>query len=107
MRQKFIIPKTSSFNNPGLAITPTGRYAMPGWFKVNDDTELEDISIDMSSIKPINTFQEIFNVTGSKGDLYQVTISSSRGNHCTCHAFQFRKTCKHINETIQNINKQT
>lgn len=40
-----------------------------------------------------------YNVTGSKGDLYTVTIGQH--NNCTCHAFQFRRSCKHIKQVLE------
>jgi len=40
---------------------------------------------------------KIIEVKGSKGDLYQVTLGE-KYDSCTCHAFMFRKSCKHIKE---------
>jgi hypothetical protein len=44
-------------------------------------------------IKPIKTF----NVKGSKGEIYTVTIDGKHST-CTCTGFGFRRTCKHIKE---------
>jgi hypothetical protein len=36
-------------------------------------------------------------VKGSKGNIYTVTIGAKYSS-CTCQAFQFRRSCKHIKE---------
>jgi len=38
-----------------------------------------------------------FTVKGSKGDTYTVTQVGTRWT-CTCHGFQFRRSCRHIKE---------
>ena len=40
---------------------------------------------------------KVYTVNGSKGAVYQVTITPTGNNKCTCSAFQFRGgNCKHI-----------
>ena len=39
-------------------------------------------------------------VKGSKGDIYTVTIGLKHSS-CTCHAFQFRRSCKHIKQVME------
>jgi hypothetical protein len=58
----------------------------------------EDIKIDT---KPVSKVKEI-KVTGSKGDTYIVTLDGKRSS-CTCHAFQFRRSCKHIKQVMETI----
>ena len=41
----------------------------------------------------------VFSVAGSKGNTYTVTIG--KHNHCTCPAFQFRRSCKHVVEAMK------
>jgi hypothetical protein len=47
-----------------------------------------------------------FEVEGSKGKKYQVTLSGSEGPaHCTCPAFKFsgeRQTCKHVEKVLND-----
>lgn len=45
----------------------------------------------------------VWSVKGSKGDNYTV---SRKGNiwTCTCQGFEFRKTCKHVNQIKQELN---
>lgn len=37
----------------------------------------------------------IFEVTGSKGDIYRVELFGMDG-HCSCPAWKYRKDCKHM-----------
>ena len=41
---------------------------------------------------------QIFNIKSSKGDKTYVVTSSNGKIHCECEGFQFRHTCKHVNE---------
>jgi hypothetical protein len=45
----------------------------------------------------------VYAMYGSKGDLYTVT-DDGRFWSCTCRGFEFRKTCKHIVETRNQVN---
>lgn len=39
----------------------------------------------------------VYEVTGSKGARYTVTLTGSEGMpHCTCKGFSFRHDCKHV-----------
>lgn len=54
------------------------------------------ISMDGSSYKfEAKPVDRVFIVDGSKGNQYTVTIGTKYKN-CTCPAFQFRRSCKHI-----------
>jgi len=41
-------------------------------------------------------------VTGSKGNSYQVSVSSNRW-HCTCAGFGFRRKCTHIDQIKRSL----
>ena len=43
-----------------------------------------------------------FSITGSKGDVYTVNIGEKHSD-CTCTAFQFRRSCKHIKEANERL----
>lgn len=43
---------------------------------------------------------KVVDVKGSKGDIYTVTVGDKH-NSCTCHAFQFRRECKHIKQVLE------
>ena len=43
-----------------------------------------------------------FTITGSKGDVYTVNIGEKHSD-CTCVAFQFRRSCKHIKEANERL----
>jgi hypothetical protein len=43
-----------------------------------------------------------FSITGSKGDVYTVNIGNKHSD-CTCAAFQFRRSCKHIKEANERL----
>ena len=54
-------------------------------------------SVDGTAVEydePKSTRRE-FKVTGSKGDIYTVTVDGKH-KYCTCQAFMFRRNCKHI-----------
>lgn len=42
-------------------------------------------------------------VQGSKGKTYTVTLDHGR-YECTCPGFQFRRSCKHVDEKKENVN---
>lgn len=45
---------------------------------------------------------KVVKVKGSKGDIYTVTVGDKH-NSCTCHAFQFRRSCKHIKQVLEAV----
>ena len=56
------------------------------------------ISIDESEVQTVKqTDVKVFQVAGSKGKSYTVTIGNGQRS-CTCTGFAFRKHCKHIEE---------
>ncbi|CAB5221106.1 Zinc finger, SWIM-type [uncultured Caudovirales phage] len=81
---------------PAITVkTGVGRYD----FSIIDKATIVEVigeTVDLSVSKP--KFK-VIEVTGSKGDIYTVTVGDKHSS-CTCHAFQFRKTCKHIREAV-------
>lgn len=70
-------------------------------FRVRIIAKSDIISVDGSQSKyiaPISSERQI-TVAGSKGNMYTVTIGT-KTNSCTCVAFQYRRSCKHINEAL-------
>lgn len=65
-----------------------------------DIVEMDGIA---SSVKEAEIPQvRSFTITGSKGDVYTVNIGNKYSD-CTCAAFQFRRSCKHIKEANERL----
>ena len=79
--------------NPGQIALSTGNTEFP--FRVINKSLI--ISINNQAMEQKDTAIKTFNVKGSKGDSYTVTVDSGK-MHCTCSGFQFRKSCKHVKE---------
>jgi hypothetical protein len=78
--------------------TGVGRYD----FSIVDKANIVEVigeQIDLTINKP--KFK-VVEVKGSKGDLYTVTISDKHSS-CSCHAFQFRRSCKHIKQVLEAV----
>jgi hypothetical protein len=86
------------FYPPTLVTISSQKYIVPGWVSVPTDTTLSDI-IHEKLERAIPTTYE---VVGSKGDKYTVTVSSSRTT-CDCPGGKFHGKCKHITEIISKI----
>ena len=59
--------------------------------------EVNDAAVDFTQVpedREVRTFE------GSKGNTYTVTREGRRAV-CTCPGFQFRKTCKHVDEVLK------
>jgi hypothetical protein len=81
---------------PAMTIrTGSGKYD----FRIIDAANIVEIDY-IAYTQPVSTpkFKTV-DVRGSKGDIYKVTIGDKHSS-CTCHAFMFRKSCKHIREAI-------
>jgi hypothetical protein len=51
--------------------------------------------------------KKLFKVTGSKGDIYTVTVINGVPTSCECVAnSNFRKFCRHMTEVKEKINEQ-
>lgn len=71
-------------------------------FRVRIIAKSDIISIDGQEYKKeekIKSDIQTFSVAGSKGNVYTVSIGS-KFKECTCTAFTYRRTCKHINEVL-------
>ena len=79
--------------NPGQIALSTGNTEFP--FRVINKSLI--ISINNQAMEQKDIAIKTFNVKGSKGDSYTVTVDSGK-MHCTCSGFQFRKSCKHVKE---------
>jgi hypothetical protein len=80
------------------------RYIFPMWVEVGLTTTKDDVEVidDMLGLKKAVQKENTFQVKGSKGNLYTVSISR-KGNTCTCVGFEFRRNCKHINQIVNSI----
>lgn len=99
------MPKTYTFegqivstpkwvNYPAIALTTFDEK-----FPVRIIAQEDIISIDNEGYESSNknNTKRVFEVTGSKGNSYIVTVDGSVKT-CTCPAFIFRKSCKHTVE---------
>ena len=71
-------------------------------FRVRIIDKSNIISIDGQEHKKedkIKSDIQTFSVAGSKGNVYTVSIGS-KFKECTCTAFVYRRSCKHINEVL-------
>lgn len=70
-----------------------------GKFRVRIIAKEDIISIDGEETVTIKPSKRVIRVQGSKGSEYVVELSD-KGNNCTCSGFQFRRTCRHIQEAM-------
>lgn len=82
-----------------IAIT-TGDKKFPVRIIAKDSIVEIDGSVTSKQVKipAVRTFT----ITGSKGDIYTVNIGEKHSD-CTCVAFQFRRSCKHIKEANERL----
>jgi hypothetical protein len=77
----------------------------------NDDPKFDLRVIDLERIvgfedtvvAPSKTESKTWTVQGSKDKTYTVTLDHGR-YECTCPGFQFRRSCKHVDEKKENVN---
>ena len=70
-----------------------------GKFRVRIIAKEDIISIDGEETVTLKPSKRVVQISGSKGDVYTVELSD-KGNNCTCSGFQFRRTCRHIQEAM-------
>ena len=46
---------------------------------------------------------KVFTVTGSTGNRYKVSTGGRFGTTCSCKGYQFRRSCRHINEIERQL----
>ena len=81
---------------PALTLrTGPGKYD----FSIIDAAMIVEMDFVAYSAPVTATKEKVVEVTGSKGDIYKVTLGEKHSS-CTCHAFMFRKSCKHIREAM-------
>lgn len=85
-----IVPTLRGFGNDVVCIS-TGQKQFP--VRVIDRDRI--VGLDAAESKEINF--ESWVVIGSKGSKYNVT-KNDKHFECSCPSYQFRRSCKHINE---------
>lgn len=99
-------PETSSYSG---FILPSAKYDPPENIRMSTGIRDFPIRIIRKDLiikigdqdvcyKSKTTKDSVRLVEGSKGMVYTVTTQNGRSS-CTCIGFQFRKSCKHIEET--------
>ena len=73
----------------------SGDNEMP--IRVISMPSVEDIELLSGTFNNIDEQPKVFQVSGSKGNVYTVT-KNKNGYTCTCPGFTFRKNCRHIAE---------
>lgn len=107
------IPLHKSLLHPSILDLPTGRWAVyPGgcWYLISCDVTVSDIESRWNRWQPSESAgpkvkgDKTWQVLGSKGSSYQVSVSSNRWS-CTCAGFGFRRKCTHIDRIKLEISK--
>jgi hypothetical protein len=107
------IPLHTSLLHPSILELPTGRWAVyPGgnWFMISGDVTVGDVESRWQRWQasegtgPKVADGKTWQVTGSKGSAYQVSVSSNRWS-CTCAGFGFRRKCTHIDKIKLEVSK--
>ena len=76
---------------PGTICLATGD---PNWpMRVLAADSIVSVDADVKTVSVADS--KVFQVAGSKGASYTVTITP-KGRTCTCPGFGFRNTCKHV-----------
>lgn len=81
---------------PAIALT-TGNKGRDFPVRIIAQDQIVSINNEKFVAKKINPTVRTFEVVGSKGDKYTVTVDGSYKT-CTCQAFMFRRNCRHIVE---------
>jgi hypothetical protein len=77
--------------------TLSGDTEMP--VRVIDGRYVTSLVVHSGSSLSVDTGVRVRQVAGSRGAVYTVT-HDNRGIRCTCPGFQFRKSCRHLSETV-------
>lgn len=85
---------------PAIAIT-TGEKKFPVRIIAKENL-VEVDGEETVKVEAVQPKVRTFTITGSKGDVYTVNIGEKYSD-CTCAAFQFRRSCKHIKEANERL----
>ena len=88
---------SKSWFPPAIASIGGKTYIVPDWTEVPYGTTLDQIQWDRENPTPVVKV-ETRTVTGSKGNTYTVTRGPNGKWHCDCTGYQYRKTCKHVQQ---------
>jgi hypothetical protein len=103
------------FNTYTGRVVRDHRAIKPGQIGLTTDEPIFDLRvIDVERIVGVNDTVvtplekteptvKTWTVQGSKGKTYTVTLDHGRYD-CSCPGFQFRKSCKHVDEKKENVN---
>lgn len=91
------VVKNFPWQQPGT-FALTGNVGIPiRVIELKDVFELKTADGSVVAKETVDNSTQTVEVKGSKGDRYIVTKFGNKYS-CTCVGFQFRKTCKHIND---------
>jgi len=96
-----------SFLPPCLTTIGGFTYVCPGWHKVPSTTTLTEVLKHWIQDKPKTESYEHLdktisvNVKSSKGDKFYAVKYNGISWSCSCPAYEFRHSCRHIKETQQ------
>ena len=79
---------------PAIALT-TGNKGRDFPIRIIAQDQIISINNEEFVAKKINPTIRTFEVIGSKGDKYTVTVDGTHKT-CTCQAYTFRRSCRHI-----------
>ena len=84
---------------PAIALS-TGLKKFP--FRIIAKADIAEIDGVVSKPEVKVAKVRTFEIKGSKGDVYTVNIGEKHSD-CTCVAYQFRRSCKHIKEAHSKL----
>jgi len=84
------------FNNDEIGIT-TGDSRFP--FRRINLNRIVEVNSAKHDYVPVKSTRETITVQGSKGNTYIVTKEDGKAT-CTCAGYNFRRTCKHVQEVM-------
>ena len=81
---------------PAVALT-TGDKSFP--IRIIDRSNIITMDDEIVNQKKQDDTRKVFVVKGSKGNEYVVTVEGTNKS-CTCQAFMYRRSCRHIAEAV-------
>lgn len=79
-----------------IALT-TGNKSFP--IRIIDRSNIISMDEEIVNGKKQDDTKKVFVVKGSKGNEYVVTVEGT-AKSCTCQAFMYRRSCRHITEAV-------